>query len=160
MTPTRLRTLAALLLGAGVVAYALAATSYDALPQLPGYAPVSLVLLVLVELGMAKVVRDRVHRRLLSPRARPLHPMQVARAAALAKASSAGGALLAGAYGGIFAWTAPRRDEVAVYADDALVAGVSLVASAALVGAALLLERACRVPAPPEDGPGADRGTP
>ncbi len=80
--------------------------------SLPAYAPVTLVLLTVTELGMAKVVADRLAHRLDRqgrPRGRALHPMQVARAAVLAKASSVTGAVLLGGYGGLFAWTLPRR---------------------------------------------------
>lgn len=155
MTPTRPTTLLGLVLGFGVLAYLVAALAYGSLPLLPRYAPVSVVLLALVELGMAKVVRDRLAHRLDAqgrPKGRPLHPMQVARAAVLAKASSAGGAVLLGVYGGLLAWTLPRRDALAATGSDALVAGVSAAACLGLVVAALLLERACRRPA---DG-GAD----
>lgn len=149
MTPTRPRTLLALVLGFGVLAYALAAIAYGALPVLPRYAPVSIVLLAVVELGMAKVVRDRLSHRLDAqgrPKGRPLHPMQVARAAVLAKASSAGGAVLLGGYGGLLVWTLPRRGMLLASERDALVAGYSAVACLGLVVAALVLERACRRP--------------
>lgn len=149
MTPTRPRTLLALVLAFALLSYLVAVLAYGSLPFLPRYAPVSIVLLALVELTMAKVVRDRVTHRLDAngrPKGRPLHPMQIARAAVLAKASSAGGAILLGGYGGLLAWTLPRRDEIAATGDDAVVAGISTVASLLLVVAALLLERACRRP--------------
>ena len=149
MTPTRPRTLLALVLGFAALAYLVAAVAYGSLPVLPRYAPVSVVLLAVVELAMAKVVRDRLAHRLDArgrPKGRPLHPMQVARAAVLAKASSAGGAVLLGVYGGLLAWTLPRRSVLAASASDALVAGISAVACLGLVVAALLLERACRRP--------------
>ena len=149
MTPTRLSTLVALVVGFGVVAYALAAVAYGSLPALPAYAPVSAALLAVVEAGMAKVVRDRLagrHDERGRPVGRPLHPMQVARAAVLAKASSTGGAVLLGGYAGLLAWTLPRRDRLAATGDDAVVAGLSALACLALVVAALLLERVCRRP--------------
>lgn len=145
MTPTRPGTLLALVLGFGTLAYLLAVVAYGDLPRLPRYAPVSVVVLALVEVGMAKVVRDRLLHR-SRPGARPLHPMQVARAAVLAKASSAGGAVLLGVYSGLLAWTLPRRDELAASREDAVVAGFSALACLGLVVAALLLERACRRP--------------
>ena len=149
MTPTRPGTLLALVLGFGALAYLVAETAYGSLPVLPRYAPVSIVLLAVVELGMAKVVRDRLrHRRdeRGRPRGRPLHPMQVARAAVLAKASSAGGAIALGVYGGLLAWTLPRRSTLAATESDATVAAVSVGACLLLVVAALVLERACRRP--------------
>lgn len=149
MTPTRPRTLLGLVLGFGVLAYLVAVLAYGSLPVLPLYAPVSIVLLAVVEAGMAKVVRDRLAHRLDSrghPKGRPLHPMQVARAAVLAKASSAGGAVLLGLYGGLLAWTLPRRNELAASGSDALAAGLSAAACLGLVVAALALERSCRRP--------------
>ena len=149
MTPTRPGTLAALVAVFGVLGYLLAAFFYGDLPPLPHYAPVSIVLLAVVELGMAKVVRDRLQHKVDArgrPKGRPLHPIQVARAAVLAKASSAGGAVLLGGYAGFLGWTLPRRDRLAYTQDDALVAGISALACLLLVVAALLLERACRRP--------------
>ena len=154
MTPTRPRTLLGLVVGFGLLAYLVAALAYGSLPVLPRYAPVSIVLLAVVEAGMAKVVRDRLMHRLdengrtgpLSRRPRPLHPMQVARAAVLAKASSAGGAVLLGGYGGLLAWTLPRRNLLVASGSDAVVAGLSALACLGLVVAALVLERACRRP--------------
>jgi hypothetical protein len=154
--PTRPGPLLALVAGFALLTWVLAQRAYGSVPQLPAYAPVTLVLLALTELGMAKVVGDRIaHRRAGRsggagrPRQRPLHPMQVARAAVLAKASSATGAVLLGAYGGLFAWTLPRRAELALAERDAVVSGVSALAALGLVVAALVLERACRTP---EDG--------
>ena len=155
MRPTRPGPLLALVAGFALLTWVLAQRAYGSVPQLPAYAPVTLVLLALTELGMAKVVGDRIaHRAGRSggagrPRQRPLHPMQVARAAVLAKASSATGAVLLGAYGGLFAWTLPRRAELALAERDAVVSGVSALAALGLVVAALVLERACRTP---EDG--------
>jgi hypothetical protein len=156
VNPTRPGPLLALVAGFAVLLYLLAETAYGSLPPLPVPAPVTLVLLAVFELGMAKVVADRLahrrdpHRR---PHGRPLHPMQIARAAVLAKASSTTGAVLLGAYGGLLAWTLPRRAELAAARDDALVAGLSALSALLLVGAALLLERACRTPDEPDPGP-------
>jgi hypothetical protein len=78
-----------------------------------------------------------------------MHPLQVARAAALAKASSATGALLLGFYGGFFLWVV-RRTELRAAEHDAWVAGWSALACLGLLVAALLLEKSCRTP-PPRD---------
>jgi hypothetical protein len=151
VTPTRPGVLVQLVLGFGLLVYVLAALAYAELPRLPGYAPVSIVLLAVAEVGIARVVRDRVtlHQRQRAgapARGRTLHPVQVARAAVLAKASSAGGAVLVGCYAGLLAWTLPRAARVEVMQQDALVAGLSALASAGLTLAALALERACRAP--------------
>ena len=153
MKPTRPGPLLALTAGCAVLLYVLADTAYGSLPALPVPAPVTLVLLAVTELGMARVVADRLARRRDPrgrPRGRPLHPMQVARAAVLAKASSTTGAVLLGAYGGLFAWTLPRRGELAVAGRDALISGLTALSALALVVAALVLERVCRAPDDPD----------
>ena len=153
MRPTRPGPLLALVAGFAVLLHVLADRAYGSVPQLPVYAPVTLVLLTVTELGMAKVVSDRLTRRRDGrgrPRGRAIHPMQVARAAVLAKASSVTGAVLLGAYAGLFAWTLPRRAELAVAERDALIAGLTALAALALVVAALVLERACRTPDDPD----------
>jgi len=151
VTETKLSTLVGLVVGFALLGYLLSATAYSSLPELPPYAPVSLVLLTIAELGMARVVREQLAHR-SRPRARPLHPMQVARAAALAKASSTAGAVLLGVYAGVLAWTLPRGAELLGAGRDALVAGLSALSCLALVAAALVLERSCRVPEDPQLG--------
>ena len=144
MTPTRPSSLLALTAVAAVLGYLLAALAYGSLPPLPVYAPVSLVLLAVFELGLARAVRARLRGPVPG---RQMHPLQVARAAVLAQASSACGALLLGGYGGLLAHVLPLDAEQA--RTDALVSGVAVGGAALLVAAALLLERACRTP----DGP-------
>lgn len=150
MRPTRISALAVLAAVFAAIAYLIAGVAYGELQVLPWYAPVSLVLLAIVEAGMAKVIRDRmVGRRGRDgrPRGRPLHPMQVARAAVLAKASSPTGALLFGAYVGLFAYVLPDQERLR---NDVVISALSALASLALVVAALVLERACRTPSDPE----------
>jgi hypothetical protein len=147
--PTRVSLLVLVLLVAAAVGYVVAETSYSDLPPLPPLAPVSLGLLALVEGLMAAVVRSKVRGR--RPSGRPMHPIQKARAAVLAKASSLGGAVVGGGYGGIFVWTFARRGDVATYGDDARVSGLAALAAVVLIVMALLLERACRTPSPPSD---------
>lgn len=151
MTPTRLRTLLACCTAGALLGYLLASSAYGALPRLPRYAPVTIVLLAVCELAMARVVRDRVQGRARRG-ARPLHPMQVARAAALAKATSPAAALLLGVYGGLALQLLPRSAEQA--GRDALVAGGSALAALVLTVVALRLERACRTPDRSEEDPG------
>ena len=147
MKPTRISALLLTLLVSGAAGYLVTELWYFDLPPLPGFAPVSLLLLTILELVMARVVRDKVRGR---SGGRPMHPIQVARAAVLAKASSLGASILGGFYAGIFLWTFPRRDTYATATDDARVAGLSALTAFALMVAALLLERACRTPEPPD----------
>jgi hypothetical protein len=147
--PTRLPILLLALLIAGAFGYLLAETSYSEIPPLPGLAPVTLALLAVVEAAMAYIIRGKVRGR--RPVGRPMHAMQIARAAVLAKASSLGGAVVGGAYGGIFVWTFARRGDVATYGEDARVSGLAAAAGVVLIVMALLLERACRTPGPPTE---------
>jgi hypothetical protein len=143
VTPTRVRTLVMVALLVGVLGYLLAETAYGSLVSLPYYASATAVVIAVFEAGLGKLVRDKLRGR---GRGRPMHPLQVARAAALAKASAAAGALLLGLYGGLLAWTATHL-ELAAARHDALAAGASAAACLALAAAALLLERSCRTPA-------------
>ena len=152
MTATRLRTLAALAALGAVFGYLLVATAYGRLPPLPRSAPVPLALIGLFELGLARLVRDRVHSGARRVGRRPLHPLQVARAAALAKASSPTAALLLGVYAGLGVALLPREADQA--RADLFTCGVSALAALLLLVAALLLERACRTPDRSDDEPG------
>ncbi|MCW2601043.1 MAG: hypothetical protein JWM02_2872 [Frankiales bacterium] len=147
MTPTRLRTLLAMAALTGLFGWFIINLRTGDLLALPYLAPVTAGLIALFELVLAKVVRDKVRGRSTH---RPMHPLQVARALVLAKASSATGALLVGLYGGLLVWFV-QHDSLRVAASNASVAGASLAASLALVVAALLLERSCRTPGAPQN---------
>ena len=108
MMPTRPGVLLALALGFGALTYLLAVLAYGSLPQLPPYAPVSIVLLAVVELAKAKVGRDRLAHR-GDRRSRPRHPMQVARAAVLP-----GHGPVAALLGRVDRTGARRRDDLAL----------------------------------------------
>ena len=149
MRPTRLRTLALTAVAAGLVTYLLVRAFYSALPPLPWTAALSTFLLAAAEAFTAPMVKARLAGR---PGTKPILPMTVARTAALAKASSALGALLLGAWAGVAAYVVPRMER-AVPADDAVDAAVGAATALLLVGAALWLENVCRVKQPPGDAP-------
>ena len=97
----------------------------------------------------ARNTRARVEHR---PRAGQLNPLLVARFAVLAKASSLAGAIFAGAYGGVAVLGAVRAGHACAWPTRTSPPSIAgLVGGLALVAAALLLERACRVPGPPDD---------
>jgi chromate transport protein ChrA len=146
--PTSWRALVAAVVLAGVVGWLLFQAAYGDFVKLPTYAAVTAGLMAVFELVLARVIGQKVRGRV---RGRQVHPLQVARAAALAKASSMGGALLLGLYAGFFVWLIPDADRAMDKADDAVTAAVSGAVCLLLVVAALLLERACRTPEPPED---------
>lgn len=149
MRPTRWPAVVALLVLGGIGGWLLAEGLYGELVRLPRAAPITAGLIALFELGLARVVSRAVQGK---RRGSPLHPIQVARAAALAKASSVTGALLTGLYGGFFLWVV-RRTELRAARHDAWVSGWSALACLLLLVAALLLERACRTPRPRDEMP-------
>jgi hypothetical protein len=147
VTPTRLRSLLAMTAMTGLLGWFVIDMRTGDLLSLPYLAPVTATLIALFELGLARVVRDQVRGR---SKGRAMHPLQVARALVLAKASSATGALLTGLYGGLLVWFV--HDGLRVARSNATVAAFSVAACLVLVVAALLLERACRTPEPPDLG--------
>ncbi|HVF19834.1 MAG TPA: DUF3180 domain-containing protein [Mycobacteriales bacterium] len=146
MRPTRVRDL--LLAGglAGVVVWLLVRTFYGDLPPLPYTFAVTSLLLAVTELSLAHSIRSRLSGK---PRTKPIMPIAVARAAALAKASSLLGALGAGAWLGAIVYLTSSW-HLRQAREDTLVSVVSVVASVLLTLAALRLEKACRVPDLPE----------
>ncbi len=147
MNATTWRVLALCAAVAALAGYGLGELAYGDLPSLSATGPVTLTLVAVFELGLAQVVRDRLQGR-ADPRARPLHPEQVARAAVLAKASSPTGAVFAGGYAGLLTFLIGDGTQAAM--DDQPYAGAAVATSLLLVGAALVLERACRLPEDPE----------
>jgi hypothetical protein len=152
----------ATLLVAGLIAAALAwlgiSQFYGDLPDLSVLAGLTLAGLGAVEGSAARGTRARIERR---PGSGPVNPLLVARLVVLAKASSLGGAIFAGAYGGVTLWALAERGRLRVAADNLVPAVVGLAGALVLVVAALLLERACRVPPPPDEPEdGGDPGGP
>ncbi len=150
MKPTRLSLLVALAVVAGVVSYLLTSAFYGDLPPLPLYAPIFLVVLAAAEGYTAATTAARLAGR---PGTQPIHPLTVARIAALAKATSPVSSLAAGAYAGVLVYVAQLSASHA--RDDLRTSIVGVAASVLLTVAALAMERVCRVKTPktpPEDG--------
>lgn len=146
MTPTRPGTLALAALVACTLGWTVGQRFYGELPQMTWFPGATLVLLAALEGIAARGTRARIARR---PGMPPVEPLVVARFAALAKASSLGGALVGGAYAGLLFWEISQRDRLAAAADDVPETAGAVVGAALLVAAALWLERACRIPEPP-----------
>jgi hypothetical protein len=148
LRPTNIGTLILFALGTAAVSWFVMGKFFGDIPDLTWLAGLTLAGLAVVEAIAAHNTRARIERR---PRAGAVHPLLIARLAVLAKASSLAGAIFAGAYGGVAAWALSERGRLSV-ADANLPPSIGgLVGALALVAAALLLERACRVPNPPDD---------
>jgi hypothetical protein len=149
LPPTRPSTLAGAFAVTVVVGWVLINRFYGDIPALPALPIVTLLLLALAEGLTARATKRRIDRR---PGTDRIDPLVVARLAALAKASSLGGAIFGGLYTGVFLYVLQERARLAAASGDLPVAGGGVLACALLVGAALWLERACRIPEEPNGG--------
>ena len=142
VTPTRPRTLVAVAIICALVAWLAIRASFASAPQLPWTAAPALILLALVEAMTGRNFRAKIQGRRDD---KPLAPIGVARAAALAKASSLGGAVFAGLAGGGLIYTL-RYTNLPVARHDAVATGITLASALILIAAALYLEHCCRTP--------------
>lgn len=168
LRPTEPATLVVAGLAAAATGWLLISNLYQDMPPL-GWPPVIIIAgLAALEAVVAQSLWSRLHRqdrgkaRAVAGRG-PVEPLIVARFAVLAKASSLGGALFAGFFGGLLPWLAIESRRLPAASADLPPAIGGLMASALLLAAALWLERACRVP-PREDeerekGEPGDRGS-
>jgi hypothetical protein len=150
VTPTRARDLLAAAAVGVLAGLLLLRLVYLDLPPLPWTAPLSLLVIALVEFQVAAAVRARLAGR---PGTKPIPPIAVARTAALAKASSLAAALVGGGWAAALGYLIPRVGEFPAAGRDLVVSACGLAAAGLLVAAALRLERACRVPPPPGPRP-------
>jgi Protein of unknown function (DUF3180) len=142
VTPTRPWALVAVAAVCAIVAWLVVRSSFANLPTLPWTAVPALLLLAAAEALSGRNLAARISGRRSG---KPLVPLAVARMAALAKASSLGGAAFGGLAAGFLAYTAGFLD-VAVPRHDAINAAATVLAAAILVAAALYLEHCCRAP--------------
>ena len=145
MRPTKPSVLVVAVLAAAAVGWLLLSSFYNRMPALPWLPIIVLGALAVIEGVLAENTAARVRRR---PGMPPVDPLNVARYAALAKASSLAGALFGGFSAGLLAWLALEPTKAA--RDDVPAATGGVLAAAALIVAALWLERACRVPDQPD----------
>lgn len=127
----------------GLVAWLAIRTTFPNLPRLP-WTPAPLLLV----LALAEAMTGRnLRARILGQRddGKQLAPMAVARAAALAKASSLGGAVFAGLAAGCLFYSLGLVS-LPAGASNAVSAGAILGSAVILIAAALYLERCCRAP--------------
>lgn len=153
MAPTRIRTLILAGLVCAIGVRLLLPLFYADIPPLPWTGVPALLILTVAEALSGRNLRARLHGR---SQGTPIHPIAVARMAALAKASSLAAAIFAGLSAGFVAYVVGSLDKIA-YRDDAVVAAGTLAAAIALTAAALYLENSCRVP-PSDEEPESTAG--
>jgi len=148
MTPTRPRDLLAIALIVAVLANLAVRLTYGSLPGFPLLGGVTLAVLGAAEAIGGRALRARIRRE---PDTTPVQPLVAARAVLLAKASSVAGAVVAGAWLGLFVFTAPQAGTIQAASSDTAAAAVGLVCALVLVAGALWLEHCCRTPDDPND---------
>jgi hypothetical protein len=156
MQPTKPWSLLAIAAVCAVLAWVVVKFSFSDVAPLPWTAVPALLLLAIGEFGFGRNLGARLHGQ---PGAKPIQPMAVPRVVALAKASSAAGAAIAGLALGFLIYTIPLLDKP-VPSHDAIVSAVTMLAAIVLILAALYLERACRAPEPPDDDDSDDLPSP
>lgn len=159
LQPTQPATLVVAGLAAAALAWLLISNYYQDLPPMIWPPVVVIGGLAGFEGLVAQNLWARIHRRgrvFVGRRGpggefEPVEPLTVARFAVLAKASAVAGALFTGFYAGYLPWLLAESARVAGAQADLPPTVGGLAASAILMAAAMWLERACRVPEPPED---------
>jgi hypothetical protein len=144
---TRPWTLLVVAAACALVVWLIVRATFTRLPPLPWTAVPAMLILAIAEGFSGRNLRARIEGR---RGGKPLAPIAVVRMAALAKASSLGGAVFGGFGAGFLIYTLGSVDKV-VPRHDAINAGATLAAAVVLVAAALYLERCCRAPLPPDD---------
>jgi hypothetical protein len=145
--PTVLLAVAAVSIAVGWAAIRLWESRDGTSLVVPWSAPGALIFLAVVLAGVALTLRARLDafREGLVGARRP-DPIFAARAAALAKASSLVGALIAGLYIGVGIFLLLDYESSAPERRRLIACGLTVAAALVLVAAALFLERVLRVP--------------
>lgn len=153
LKPTRIRELLANVAIAAVIAWVATRLAYGSFPPISTLAGASLYPVALLEAALGVYIRIRVSNSEIGADGRRLHPITVARALALAKASAQVGSLVAGVWLGFLLWIFPQRGDLRAADADYPGALIGCGAGIALVLAALWLEYCCRAPDDPTDDP-------
>jgi hypothetical protein len=148
LRPTNPATLVVAALLAAAFGWLMIARNYGDFPTLTFLPAIITGGLGVLEIIAGVTTKARIDRR---PGTMPVNPLTVVRYVVLAKASSVVGALFAGFFGAVLIWLLGERGRLAAASDDIPAAIGGLGGAVVLLIGALLLERACRVPARPDD---------
>ncbi|MGH3638488.1 MAG: DUF3180 domain-containing protein [Mycobacterium sp.] len=156
MGPTRKRDLAVGAVLVAVVGYVVAARFYGSFPPITVWTGLSLLVVAAAEAGWGFHVRSKIRAGKIGDASGWLHPLAVARAVMIAKASAWVGALALGWWLGVVTFFVPNRSVLRVAGEGSTGAVVAAVSALALVISALWLQHCCKSPdEPPEDADGA-----
>ncbi|MDT5155599.1 MAG: hypothetical protein QOI01_7332 [Mycobacterium sp.] len=156
MGPTRKRDLAVGAVLVTAVGYVVVSLSYRWFPPITEWTGLSLLVVGAAEAGWGFHVRSKIGEGRIGDASGWLHPLAVARAVMIAKASAWVGALALGWWLGVLVYVLPKRGVLRVAAADSAGAVVAALSALALVIGALWLQHCCKSPdEPPEDADGA-----
>ncbi|MBC7305068.1 MAG: DUF3180 domain-containing protein [Nocardia sp.] len=153
LKPTRVLDLALNVVVAAAVAWVATRFAYSSFPTISVAAGASLLPVAAIEAALGFAIKAKIADEQIGDGPGQMHPINVARGAALAKASLQVGSLAAGVWLGFLLWVFPQRGTVTAAAADSPGAVVGMLAGSALVAAALWLEYCCRAPEDPHDDP-------
>lgn len=149
MTRIAISTLALVALVAAVAAYVLVGAFLGSMPPI-GFGWVTLVVVAAIDIVLSLRIRGAISGNSVGQDRSQMHPLTIARSAALGQASAVLGAAATGVGAGLSLFFLLRLGELAV-ADQELPAALAVVVSGGvLVGAGLFLEASCQTP-PDED---------
>jgi hypothetical protein len=155
MGPTRIRELTVATVVVAIVGYVLVSLTYRWFPPITVWTGLSLLAVAVVETGWAFYVRSKIGDGKIGDGPGWLHPLAVARAVMVSKASAWVGAVVLGWWLGVLAYVLPRRGELRGAGEDSTGVVVAAVSALALVFAALWLQHCCKSPdEPPDDADG------
>ncbi|GEM33729.1 hypothetical protein NN3_47360 [Nocardia neocaledoniensis NBRC 108232] len=153
LKPTRVLDLALNVVVAAAIAWIGTRFAYSTFPSISVAAGASLLPVAAIEAALGFVIKAKIAEEKIGDGPKELHPINVARTVALAKASLQVGSLAAGVWLGFLLWVFPQRGTLTAAAADSPGAVVGMFAGSALVAAALWLEYCCRAPEEPPDEP-------
>ena len=154
MGPTRKRDLAVTAIAVAILGYVVVNLIYRWFPPITAWTGLSLLVVAAAEAGYGVHVRAKIADGKIGDASGWLHPLAVARAVMVAKASAWVGALAVGWWAGVLAYVVPRRELLKVAGEDSAGATVALVSALALVVGALWLQHCCK--SPDDSSEGAD----
>ena len=156
MGPTRSRDLTAAAVVVAILGYLVVGVTYRWFPPITVLTGLSLLAVAGIEAGWAFYVRSKIAEGKIGDAPGWLHPLAVARAVMISKASAWVGAIALGWWVGVLAYVLPKRDVLRAAGEDSTGAVVAAASALALVLAALWLQHCCKSPdEPPEDADGA-----
>ena len=156
MGPTRRRDLAITTVLVAILGYAAVTLTYRWFPPITVWTGLSLLVVGAAEAAWGGHVRSKIGEGKIGDATGWLHPLAVARAVMVSKASAWVGALALGWWVAVLIYVLPKRGVLRAAAEDGAGAVVAAVSALALVIGALWLQHCCKSPGePPEDANGA-----